>query len=168
MRKTLLSPLVLAACASSQKPAVQPRPDEAHLAEVRRLTHGGQNAEAYWSFDGTQLSFQVSGKAVADGLTKVHQASLAFAPFFDGEVAPLLRAGRLPPEALPRRRAAAGGVVEAVGVARRRRRADRADPPPRSRPAPHRQRRIEAVVGACPTRSSRARLRRFERARRGV
>lgn len=39
----------------------------------------------------------VSGKAVADGLTKVHQASLAFAPFFDGEVAPLLRAGRLPP-----------------------------------------------------------------------
>jgi peptidase M28-like protein/WD40 repeat protein/PA domain-containing protein/PDZ domain-containing protein len=58
MRKTLLFPLVLAACASSQKPAVQPRPDEPHLAEVRRLTHGGQNAEAYWSFDGTQLSFQ--------------------------------------------------------------------------------------------------------------
>ena len=27
----------------------------------------------------------------------MHQASLAFAPFFDGEVAPLLRAGRLPP-----------------------------------------------------------------------
>ena len=39
----------------------------------------------------------VSGKAVADGLTKVHQASLAFGAFFDGEVAPILRAGRLPP-----------------------------------------------------------------------
>ncbi|HEY5628751.1 MAG TPA: M20/M25/M40 family metallo-hydrolase, partial [Candidatus Limnocylindrales bacterium] len=58
MRKLLLSTWVLASCASSQKPAVQPRADEPHLAEVRRLTHGGQNAEAYWSFDGTQLSFQ--------------------------------------------------------------------------------------------------------------
>jgi len=60
--------LAAAACAASQKPAVdarptagdpvESRPDEPHLAEVRRLTHGGQNAEAYWSFDGRQLSFQ--------------------------------------------------------------------------------------------------------------
>ena len=29
-----------------------------HLADVRQLTFGGENAEAYWSFDGTRLIFQ--------------------------------------------------------------------------------------------------------------
>jgi len=33
-------------------------PREVHLAEVRQLTFGGDNAEAYWSFDGRHLSFQ--------------------------------------------------------------------------------------------------------------
>jgi hypothetical protein len=58
MRKLLFPGLLVAACAASQKPAPQPRPDEPHLADLRRLTQGGQNAEAYWSFDGAQLSFQ--------------------------------------------------------------------------------------------------------------
>ena len=31
---------------------------EVHLADVRQLTHGGENAEAYWSPDGTELIFQ--------------------------------------------------------------------------------------------------------------
>lgn len=34
------------------------RADEPHLAELRRLTFGGDNAEAYWSPDGRKLSFQ--------------------------------------------------------------------------------------------------------------
>ena len=35
------------------------QPDEtAYLDDLRQLTFGGENAEAYWSFDGTQLSFQ--------------------------------------------------------------------------------------------------------------
>ncbi|HQW80231.1 MAG TPA: M20/M25/M40 family metallo-hydrolase [Pseudomonadota bacterium] len=34
------------------------RNDEPHLADLRRLTFGGDNAEAYWSPDGRQLSFQ--------------------------------------------------------------------------------------------------------------
>src|SRR5437016_6144592 len=58
MRKRSALTLVLVACAASQKPTELPRPDEPHLADVRRLTRGGQNAEAYWSFDGMQLSFQ--------------------------------------------------------------------------------------------------------------
>ncbi len=33
-------------------------PDEAHLRHARQLTFGGENAEAYWSFDGKWLSFQ--------------------------------------------------------------------------------------------------------------
>jgi hypothetical protein len=34
------------------------RPDEPHLRHLRQLTNGGENAEAYFSFDGTHLSFQ--------------------------------------------------------------------------------------------------------------
>src|SRR5690606_26326343 len=33
-------------------------PRETRLAEVRQLTFGGENAEAYWSFSGERLSFQ--------------------------------------------------------------------------------------------------------------
>jgi TolB protein len=33
-------------------------PGETHLANLRQLTFGGENAEAYFSFDGTQLIFQ--------------------------------------------------------------------------------------------------------------
>ncbi|HRG37319.1 MAG: PD40 domain-containing protein [Saprospiraceae bacterium] len=33
-------------------------PQEKHLKNVRQLTFGGNNAEAYWSFDGTMLTFQ--------------------------------------------------------------------------------------------------------------
>src|SRR4051794_16842865 len=50
-----------------QDPPVHPavsavaRPDEAHLADLRQLTFGGENAEAYWSFDGSQLILQARG-----------------------------------------------------------------------------------------------------------
>jgi TolB protein len=33
-------------------------PDEKHLKNIRQLTFGGNNAEAYFSFDGTKLVFQ--------------------------------------------------------------------------------------------------------------
>ncbi|SES97796.1 M20/M25/M40 family metallo-hydrolase [Stigmatella erecta] len=41
-------------------PAAALRPEEVHLADLRQLTFGGENAEAYWSFDGKQLSFQAN------------------------------------------------------------------------------------------------------------
>ena len=34
------------------------RHDEPHLANIRKLTSGGENAEAYWSPDGAELVFQ--------------------------------------------------------------------------------------------------------------
>jgi len=50
MKKMLLA--AAAAClATAQAP---------HLGEVRQLTHGGQNAEAYWSPDGKRLIFQTT------------------------------------------------------------------------------------------------------------
>ena len=36
-------------------------PRERHLANVRQLTFGGQNAEAYWSNDGKRLIYQMRG-----------------------------------------------------------------------------------------------------------
>ena len=33
-------------------------PGEKHLTNIRQLTYGGDNAEAYWSFDGNQIVFQ--------------------------------------------------------------------------------------------------------------
>ncbi len=42
-------------------------PREKHLVNVRQLTHGGNNAEAYWSFDGKKIIFQAdTGQNKAD------------------------------------------------------------------------------------------------------
>ncbi|MFQ3588505.1 MAG: hypothetical protein SNJ76_12705 [Fimbriimonadaceae bacterium] len=38
--------------------AVEPDVRETHLQNVRQLTFGGQNAEAYWNLDGTKLVYQ--------------------------------------------------------------------------------------------------------------
>ncbi len=62
--KTYIVPLLLLAIASvravSQAPTVTDlaTPQEKHLRNVRQLTFGGQNAEAYFSPDGKKLIFQ--------------------------------------------------------------------------------------------------------------
>ena len=61
MRTTAAVALLLAACAKPAPPPPVPdlaAPGERHLRHVRQLTFGGENAEAYWSFDGTELIFQ--------------------------------------------------------------------------------------------------------------
>jgi Tol biopolymer transport system component len=60
-RCALVLAALLAGCARA--PAPPPAPDlalpgERHLRNVRQLTFGGENAEAYWSFDGKELVFQ--------------------------------------------------------------------------------------------------------------
>ena len=50
---------VFAIAAALQQPVlVQPESGEVHLRNIRQLTFGGQNAEAYFSRSGTQLIFQ--------------------------------------------------------------------------------------------------------------
>src|SRR4051812_44352443 len=47
--------------AAQAQPAAAPvlrDPREVRLADVRQLTFGGENAEAYWSSDGKKLIFQ--------------------------------------------------------------------------------------------------------------
>lgn len=39
-------------------PSIQALPEEKHLADLQRLTVGGENAEAYWSFRGKELILQ--------------------------------------------------------------------------------------------------------------
>jgi TolB protein len=43
---------------SSGPQQVEPHSKERHLRNIRQLTSGGENAEAYFSFDGTQIIFQ--------------------------------------------------------------------------------------------------------------
>jgi Tol biopolymer transport system component len=68
MRRIALLGLGLCACATTrpsppaataEKPAPSfATPQETHFSALRRLTDGGENAEAYWSFDGQGLSMQ--------------------------------------------------------------------------------------------------------------
>src|SRR5579871_2067998 len=60
--------LVAVSCATTEEATAPPAAaaaatfatyaEEVHLRDIRQLTFGGQNAEAYWSNDGTQLIFQ--------------------------------------------------------------------------------------------------------------
>ena len=48
------------------------RPDEKHLKNVRMLTHGGENAEAYFDQSGTELIFQTKrGDAACDAIYRM-------------------------------------------------------------------------------------------------
>ncbi|HEX9941968.1 MAG TPA: M28 family peptidase [Thermoanaerobaculia bacterium] len=56
----LLAAGALTAGEDARRPLAEPPldPREVHLADLRQLTRGGENAEAYWSPDGSQLVFQ--------------------------------------------------------------------------------------------------------------
>jgi Tol biopolymer transport system component len=41
-----------------QQQSITPHPKESHLRNIRQLTFGGENAEAYFSYDGKQIIFQ--------------------------------------------------------------------------------------------------------------
>jgi len=61
MNRSVLSlALLLLGCgsAASQQPPLAPEPGERHLRNIRQLTFGGNNAEAYFSPDGKRLIFQ--------------------------------------------------------------------------------------------------------------
>ncbi|NUO61943.1 MAG: hypothetical protein HOQ11_00530 [Gemmatimonadaceae bacterium] len=57
-RHVLLLAAALIGCARHRAPTVPPAPGERHLRDIRQLTNGGENAEAYFSADGKRLVFQ--------------------------------------------------------------------------------------------------------------
>jgi Tol biopolymer transport system component len=57
MIRRVLAVLIVVIPALAQQATLRD-PREMHLANVRQLTFGGENAEAYWSADGKQLIFQ--------------------------------------------------------------------------------------------------------------
>lgn len=53
------SAVAILACSRQESPAtLAPYPGENHLTNIHQLTHGGENAEAYFSSDGQRLIFQ--------------------------------------------------------------------------------------------------------------
>jgi len=66
----LTLPSIFLFTASTQKQEYDPMKDtlrftgESHLRNIRQLTFGGNNAEAYWSFNDKQLTFQSDWKEI--------------------------------------------------------------------------------------------------------
>jgi len=52
---------------------------EDHFANMQQLTFGGDNAEAYWSFDGNKIVFQSNNKAWGLGCDQIFYADVASA-----------------------------------------------------------------------------------------
>lgn len=53
-----LAALIILGATGDDPAKSQDNPQETHLKNVRQVTFGGNNAEAYWSPDGTMLTFQ--------------------------------------------------------------------------------------------------------------
>ena len=64
---------------------------EVHLKNVRQLTFGGDNAEAYFSFDGTMLSFQAKNEKWGAPCDQIYYMPIEG---FKGDVAPLVSTGK--------------------------------------------------------------------------
>jgi TolB protein len=55
---SLFAALVMAGIYVARPQTIQPHPKEVHLRNIRQLTSGGENAEAYFSLDGQKVIFQ--------------------------------------------------------------------------------------------------------------
>ncbi len=73
-----------------QTPATPPA--ERHLRNIKQLTFDGENAEAYFSFDGRKLTFQSTGKFPCDQI---------FTMNVDGSDLKLLSSGKGPDDVQP-------------------------------------------------------------------
>jgi TolB protein len=54
--------------------------EEKHLGNVKQLTFGGDNAEAYFSFDSRKITFQATNKAWGDECDQIYWHNLSDAP----------------------------------------------------------------------------------------
>ena len=68
-------PALTVASTSSSK--TEPPSSEPHLKDLKQLTFGGENAEAYWSFDGKQLIMQAHA---GEGCDQIYRLTPGSAP----------------------------------------------------------------------------------------
>lgn len=68
-------------------------PNEKHLKNMRQITFGGDNAEAYWSFDDKQLVFQSTNNAWGVECDQIYVMD-ANESFADGKQAKMLSTGK--------------------------------------------------------------------------
>lgn len=59
-------------------------PEEKHLGNIRQLTFGGDNAEAYWSFDSKMVSFQSNNKKWGLGCDQIFYMPVTGLSLADG------------------------------------------------------------------------------------
>lgn len=68
-------------------------PEEKHFKNLRQLTFGGDNAEAYWSFDSKMISFQSNNKKWGLGCDQVFYAKVDGLDLSQGQKPPLISTG---------------------------------------------------------------------------
>jgi TolB protein len=66
---------------------------EKHLANMKKLTNGGDNAEAYFSFDGKQLTFQSNNKAWGLSCDQIFALDIAEASKDSSYLPPMISTG---------------------------------------------------------------------------
>lgn len=69
-------------------------PQEVHLKNLRQLTFGGDNAEAYWSFNGKMVSFQSNNKAWGVNCDQIFYMPIKGMDLSNGKKPPLISTGR--------------------------------------------------------------------------
>ncbi len=67
-------------------------PQEKHLKNIKQLTFGGDNAEAYWSFDNTKLTFQSNTKAWGLDCDQIFMMNISD-DFSKGEIPQMISTG---------------------------------------------------------------------------
>ncbi|MCF8241435.1 MAG: hypothetical protein K9J16_08600 [Melioribacteraceae bacterium] len=68
---------------------------ETHLRNIKQLTFGGNNAEAYWSFDNSQLIFQSDWEKINDqGCDQIFIMNVDGSKFSDGKQYRLVSTGK--------------------------------------------------------------------------
>jgi len=67
---------------------------EKHLTNVRQLTFGADNAEAYWSFDGRYVSFQSNNKAWGSNCDQIFYMPVAGMDLSNGAAPPRVSTGQ--------------------------------------------------------------------------
>jgi len=94
MKRILTTALLTACvlCAAAQTDLAYP--EEKHLANIRQLTFGGDNAEAYWSFDGKHISFQSNNKKWGLGCDQIFHMPIDGLDLMDGHMPTMVSTGK--------------------------------------------------------------------------